>query len=254
MLGAGWPRIEIEPPARVRHKSFRVVCVFVLAMSVAPQAWTSDSDGAGAFGSVTLTSDYVDRGISKSKGHAALQGEIGWLTTTGLIASISGSSVDFDDGSRATTELNYLVGLAADTETLSGDVQLVYVDYPGAISAYGYDHFELAGHAEQEIAAYALDLEAIFSKDDSADVKHVLYVSTGLARAIGSHLRVRVHLGREWAQWIGPANATYMNWGVASEFVREQVRFGITYTNTNIRQSCAGVCDGRIAAFIRAEF
>jgi uncharacterized protein (TIGR02001 family) len=221
-------------------------------MSVAPQAWTADV--AGAFGSVTLTSDYVDRGISKSNGHSAVQGEIGWLTTTGLVASVAGSSVDFADGSRATIELNYLIGLAAETETLAGDVQLVYVDYPSAISAYGYDHFELSGHAQRETAAYTLDVEAIYSKDDSADVKHVVYVSTGLARAIGSHLHVRVHLGREWAQWIGSSDATYMNWGIATELVREQIRFGLAYTNTNIRQSCAGVCDARIAAFIRAEF
>lgn len=223
-------------------------------MSVAPQAWTSDSDRAGAFGSVTLTSDYVDRGISKSNGHSAVQGEIGWLATTGLIASVSGSSVDFADGSHATIELNYVIGLTAGTGTLTGDVQLVYVDYPGAISAYGYDHFELSGHAQREIAAYALDIEAVFSKDDSADVKHVLYVSTGLTRAIGSHLNIRVHLGREWAEWMGTADMTYMNWGISTELAREQIRFGMTYTNTNIRQSCAGVCDARIAAFIRAEF
>jgi Bacterial protein of unknown function (Gcw_chp) len=97
----------------------------LLALSGAPRHALCQQDSAGAGGNLTLTSDYIYRGVSESDGHAALQADLHAGTAGGTFAGVWASSRDRSLEPGAAGELQLYVGqrLALDadwTATLMG--------------------------------------------------------------------------------------------------------------------------------------
>jgi len=87
-------------------------------------------------GNVSLTTDYLFRGISQTSAKPAIQGGFDYANPNGLYAGIWGSSISWlgDGGvaSGAGTELDTYVGFGGDlTEDFTYDVGFLRYNYPG---------------------------------------------------------------------------------------------------------------------------
>ena len=115
-------------------------------------AGTADAEGAQQSGlynffanpsaTVTLTSDYVFRGISQTDAHPAFQGALSFGQTAGLYLGLSGSNVDFNDGDEASVEIDLSGGYKWDWGPVSLDGGVIYYAYPGASGRLDYDYWE----------------------------------------------------------------------------------------------------------------
>jgi uncharacterized protein (TIGR02001 family) len=96
---------------------------------------------AGISGNITLTSDYIWRGVSQTTGDPALQGGVAYSHENGFYAGIWGSNVDFYDESaaganpafdnRANYELDLYAGFTGNiTESIEWDISLYLYNYP----------------------------------------------------------------------------------------------------------------------------
>jgi uncharacterized protein (TIGR02001 family) len=95
-------------------------------------------------GNVTLTTDYVFRGISQTNEDWALQGGFD-LSAGGFYAGTWASNVDFEDDTDTNLEIDLYGGYTgAISDTLSFDVGAVYYAYPDS-SDTDLDLFELYG-------------------------------------------------------------------------------------------------------------
>lgn len=93
----------------------------VLSASIAAQAETSAN--------VTLTTDYVWRGISQTQNNGAIQGGFDYEHKSGFYAGTWASNVDFDND--ASLEMDIYAGYGFNlTEDVSVDVGLLKYTYP----------------------------------------------------------------------------------------------------------------------------
>ena len=99
---------------------------------------------------LTMTSDYMFRGVSQTMSGPALQAEIGFEHENGWYGYAWGSNVDYieapdpDDGARL--ELNFGIGYwHAINDDLSVSLEAVRLVYPGTDPGYDYDYTEFIG-------------------------------------------------------------------------------------------------------------
>ncbi len=93
-------------------------------------------------GTLTLTSDYVYRGLLLSDGNPALQAGIDYEFGSGLFAGTWASTVDLDDaGGDPDAELDLYLGYhVAPLSSLELGLTLMRRTYPGQSTSYGYDY------------------------------------------------------------------------------------------------------------------
>jgi len=105
--------------------------------------------GAETFSAhVTLTSDFLFRGVSQTQENPAIQGGIDFQHKSGLFAAVWGSNVDFPNNAqrerRRDLEVDYFLGYGRDlSQAWSGYASLVRYDYPGSDPAFSYAYNEL---------------------------------------------------------------------------------------------------------------
>jgi uncharacterized protein (TIGR02001 family) len=102
---------------------------------------------AGEFGgSVGATTDYVYRGLSQSHGDPAIQGDVHYRGTRRWVVGAWASSVDFDNSSRGSAEVDLYAGwdwsLDKDWDARVG---LTHYFYPDANAQLSYDYDEVTG-------------------------------------------------------------------------------------------------------------
>src|SRR5262245_25750863 len=97
-------------------------------------------------GHLALTTDYVFRGVSQSRGASAVQADAHFQTEGGWFAGIWASTVDLNPGKGGTQELNFYGGRGW---PLGGDwsarLSAVAYVYPNDGATFSYDYFELIG-------------------------------------------------------------------------------------------------------------
>jgi len=106
-----------------------VAALIVPAMAMAEEAFPFS-------GNVSLTTNYLFRGISQTAGGSAIQGGFDYAGSSGLYAGVWGSSISWvSDGGLATgagTELDTYFGYGGRmTEDVSYDVGFLRYNYPG---------------------------------------------------------------------------------------------------------------------------
>ncbi|TWH64609.1 uncharacterized protein (TIGR02001 family) [Azomonas agilis] len=96
-----------------------------ISLTLAAEAWALSVNGSAA-----LTSDYVWRGTSQTRGDPAVQGSLKLSTDSGWYASVWGSNVEFD-GADANTEWDITAGWSgALNPDWSLDLNSIYYRYP----------------------------------------------------------------------------------------------------------------------------
>lgn len=125
-----------------------------LALGLALVALLVASDaGAGGFArpsidrDLSVTSDYVDKGVSQTMGEPALQAELGLTFENGFYAAAWASNVDFvgegDPQDGADWELDLTLGYAFPvSRSVSADLAWIAYRFPGANPGIDYDYAE----------------------------------------------------------------------------------------------------------------
>jgi uncharacterized protein (TIGR02001 family) len=122
------------------------VCVLAAAPAAAADAWG---------GSVAITTDYIYRGISQTDEQPAAQGGVQFQSPAGWNAGVWGSSVEFQNGSGISYELDlhtgYAWGLSPDWSAQLGYVHYAYLNDGDA--GYDYDELTAAISFQQRVTA-----------------------------------------------------------------------------------------------------
>ena len=205
-------------------------CVMLFAVLVRPTlAETS------VYGELTLTSDYVFRGVSQTLSKPALQAEIGFEHSSGWHGFLWGSNVDFiddtlpDDG--AHTEIN--LGIARDLaigERVSARLGWIGYLFPGTDPGVDYDYTEW-------LVTLALDGNHAITFGHSADVfgsgaaGQFYALDTGIA--INQHLSLGVELGYYDLDRAYGASYSYLELGLAGK--ARQVDWRLSHIATDSR-------------------
>ena len=96
---------------------------------------------------MTITSDYIVRGISRTNDSAALQGDFHYAGASGFVAGVFVSNTQFDVGDRRDVEFDAYLGFAwAAGSDWSGRALASHYTYPWnqAGSGYDYDEFDVS--------------------------------------------------------------------------------------------------------------
>lgn len=128
------------------RQSHRATSLAILVLAATGAQADIEADNFSA--AVTLTSDYVYRGISQSREDPAIQGSFDFEHEAGLFVGIWASSVQFPSPSRRESpmrlEVDYYVGYRLDlSEAWGGDVSMTRYTYPGSDLAFDYDYTEV---------------------------------------------------------------------------------------------------------------
>jgi len=120
----------------------RRICTLLLPALLAGGACMSAHAGPGA--SLSITSDYVLRGVSQSDGEPVLQGDVHWTFPSGWSTGLWGSQLRFRPRA-ATSELGAYLQWQG---TVSGDFDMAaaytHYTYPSDPRLISYDYDELA--------------------------------------------------------------------------------------------------------------
>jgi uncharacterized protein (TIGR02001 family) len=95
-------------------------------------------------GSLSITSDYLVRGVSRSNDHAALQLDLHYLNQSGFVAGLFASNAQIDPGEAADVEVSAFVGFARNLASdWRGKILVTHYRDPWNRAGQHYDYDEL---------------------------------------------------------------------------------------------------------------
>lgn len=223
-------------------------CALFLALSPA----ALPAAAAGFSGTAALTSDYVWRGTSQSNEDPAVQGGFKVAGDSGLYAQAWGSSVEFAPETRASSEVDLVVGWSgALSEALALDVNLTRYWYPSA--AVDLDWTEA-------IATLTLHdnywLQVGHSNDALASDERGTYAQVGARFPLTESIRIEAAAGHYWLDTAGGyddyAHAQLGGvWAFPSPF---ELRLTVHDTDASADRVFGPWAGSRVEAAIQASF
>ncbi|GAB6095529.1 TorF family putative porin [Desulfatiferula olefinivorans] len=156
-------------------------CMLVLGFGPGAFAEGGPWDDENFSATMTLTTDYVSRGVSFSDEDPAIQGTFDYAHPGGFFAGIWGSSWD-DAGYSNDIELGYYAGYGGSLGKMTYSVWATYYQYPGAEDdGFEFDYWEFSGglyHTIEDVPLKpALGFEYYFSPEYSGEDGLFHYVS-----------------------------------------------------------------------------
>ena len=228
--------------------------IWILVVLAAPASAQQERGRLTA--QVTLTSDYVYRGLSQSREDPAIQGGFHYQRDGGLFAGVWASSVDFltnrDRTEPRDLEVDYYLGYARDLAAdWSASAQITRYSYPGDDPAFDYDYNELALTAQfRDLLAASVHLSNdIFGRGERA----IAYELSGRA-PLGGRFDGLAGVGRFDLDRIVGDSYTYWNLGVswtAGRFVLDLAYFDTSSVATALFGD--EVAAGRLVATVTAH-
>lgn len=201
---------------------------------------------AGTSGSVSLTSDYVFRGVSQANQKPALQGGVEYAADSGAYLGSWGSSVSWlSDSSTSAAPISSSLELdvyggwrGKISDAVSYDVGALYYAYPGSFPA-GFNRADtlelyagLTVSASERLslgAKYSVATTDVFGYADS-DGSGYLDLSANLALSEGWSLSA--HAGKQWIRRNTAFEYTDWKLGVTRSF-DNGISVGLAYTGTD---------------------
>ena len=225
--------------ARHRASRARIAAALLVLLGIADAQ-------AGTTGSVSLTSDYVFRGVSQSNLEPALQGGVEYSAGSGAYIGAWGSSISWLSDLSSTPapissslELDLYGGYRGKfNDTVSYDVGALYYWYPGdfppgfnsADTLEVYAGITVAASEKVSLGAkYSISTTDLFGYADS-DGSGYLDLSANFAVADG--WSIGAHAGKQWIE--GNDTFEYSDWklGVTRTFANG-FSVGLAYTGTD---------------------
>lgn len=155
-----------------RFRRIALACASALAFPC-----TAPAGETGLSGGLTLTSDYLFRGVSQTLGGPALQAAVRYDTAPGFYVAASASNVDFGDGSDVRHEFDGIVGVARSVGAVGIDLSHARYVYPGADPGGSFDYSEwlLAADLGERWTASAGWSDDVFAIGRTGTHVHLVY-------------------------------------------------------------------------------
>jgi uncharacterized protein (TIGR02001 family) len=230
-----------------RENTMRTTILGLSAVALAAIATPALAEDAPASdftvtGGATVVSDYRFRGISQTDKRVALQGTFTVAHSSGLYATVWGSSVDDYIAAGSDAELDLIAGWSGTYGGTTFDVGVLYYYYPGAeslVPGYASDFFEPYASVKHTFGPVTAKLSAAYAPKQNAlsigaGKEDNLYVAGDLSAAVpGTPLSVSAHLGHSF----GPSYLTigdeYTDWSVGASYTWNHLTFGVSYVDTD---------------------
>lgn len=206
--------------------------------------------------SITLTSDYVFRGVSQTMEDPALQGEVTLSHQNGFYAGAWASNVDFGDD--ADIELDLFAGYSnAIGQAGYYDIGLLYYGYPGADA--DYDYFELMGEVGTELGRGIVKAGLYYSPDNFLESGDAFYPYIGAEIDLGQAYEIGFTLDAELGHQLIDDEATfgisdYTTWQIGVGVSLQNVALDLRYHDTDIDDAGLIGADERIVVSLSAQF
>jgi len=223
------------------RKILRPVLGLAFLASAAP-AFAEETKPFTVNGSATLTSDYRFRGISQTDKGFALQGSMTVTHSSGVYASVWGSSIDDYVANGGDQELDLIVGYKKTVGGTTFDVGGLYYYYPGssAVSAnYNSDFLELYGSVAQTFGPATAKLTANYAPKSAAlslgkGKEDNLYLNLGLSSPLpNTPVSISAAVGRTFTKRFLSGGDTYTDWSLGASYTQGAMTFGLTYVDTS---------------------
>lgn len=230
---------------------------------------------------VGVVSDYLFRGVSQTRGGAALQGGVDYSHSSGLYAGVWASTITWvkDYLGSGTTEIDFYGGYK---NSIAGgdvtyDVGLIHYNYPGSGSATKGNaavFSQLANPNTTEIYGaigykwltlkYSQAVSSHFigwvpttaaGADPSRNTRGSSYLELNAGYDLGNGWGISGHVGKQKVKNVvaiaanGSPDADYMDWNIG---VSKDVGFGVvglTYSETDAAGSCGNPFPATNASF-----
>jgi uncharacterized protein (TIGR02001 family) len=209
----------------------RLLLLGAASLCLAPRGVGADGWG----GSIGLTSDYFVRGISRSDGQPALQGDLHFSTTSGFFGGLFASTVQIDPYDPRNVELSGFLGFAwSASDDWHQKIVLDHYSYPWNQAGSKYDYDELTVDA-----AYQdwLDFAVVYSPNAP---RYVSYA--GLFKAAAESVEVNLQSPRRhrlaatagvgYSYESGADAAGYVYWSVGADYDLAPVSLSLSYIDT----------------------
>ena len=203
-------------------------------------------------GNVTLTTDYIFRGVSQTDNQLAIQGGLDYAHDNGLYVGTWASNVDssfFDNGRDPQTELDLYAGYSGELNNGVGyDIGYIRYEYPSADNVDTNEVYLSGSYGAFSASVnYSDELQFILS-DQSA-----WYVAAGYDMDLPfAGLALSLHVGHSFGDAfdVGPSDVndsglgdSYTDWSVGVSKSVYGVDLGLTYTDlTDIEFSDGTEC------------
>ncbi len=233
--------------------------VLGLAIALGPVgiAGAEDEDVSieGLSGNVTLTSDYVWRGLGQSANGAAIQGGMDWNHGSGFYIGLWGSSINFEtEDDRASLELDIYTGFGGNfTENFSYDVNLTAYTYPDSNSDLDYHFWEIGGSLAYDFQVLSLDGGIFYSPETFGEGGQTLYYKTGVGIPLPAGFSLAGTLG--YYTYDDDSDLDYLHYDVGVSYEIAGLSLNLLYTDTDI-DDCGGnqACDGKAVVSLGYSF
>ena len=211
-------------------------------------------------GNIALTNDYIFRGVTQTDHDAAVQGGLDWDTGMGFHFGTWASSLNFQDGNQATTEVDLYGGYGGKIDNFSYDVGLTYYWYPGAAKALSYNYWEAYGKAGYDFGVASLTGFVAYTPSNTITNLDATYVQATVAIPVIPELALSGAVGYYFLQ--GLKDPTDWNFG-ATLHVYNWFDVDARYYDTDVSSNCPltisptvthQLCDARFVVAIKRTF
>jgi uncharacterized protein (TIGR02001 family) len=168
----------------------------VVALSTPPDSGAAE--GPAIAGEVTVTTNYVSRGVSQTLSEPALQASLGFAHDIGLFAYVWGSNIDYvadgdpDDGARIEVDVVLEHELAL-TERIAATLCRLQYFNPGVNPGLDYDYGEWSGKLTLDDRHRVF---AHYSDDIFGSGERALYLAAATAIDLSADLLLNLEIGR----------------------------------------------------------
>jgi uncharacterized protein (TIGR02001 family) len=240
----------------------------VVALAAGAPAVARDPDDrlpGTVSGSVSLTSNYVSRGITQTSNDPAIQGTLEYALETGVLGTSAyigmfGSNAKLEgDNDTSHVELDALFGIRGEIgETGIGwDLGGAYYTYPGTRSADNFDYWELPLILSYDITDWlGIEIFNAYTPEYQFNTGHANYSNAQLTFEIPNPYVDLKAFGWVGYQYVEDApSGTDWLLGIAATI--KGVDVTIAYSDTNYQaRACGGKnqCDPKVVFTVGASF
>lgn len=217
-----------------------------LGTLVAPAAHALQGSGNAA-----LITDYVWRGSTQTQGDPAVQAGFKMAGDSGFYGMVWGSNVKFAPETRASSELDFIVGWSGQlSDTFALDVNLTHYRYPS--TAVDLDWTEVIATAMWHQNWW---LTVGYSNDALAADEAGTYTQIGAKFPIGDAFRIEAAVGRYWLDDVYGEDYAHAQLGAVWAFKAPfELRVTLHDTDGAARRLFPGLAGSRVEAALQASF
>lgn len=211
-------------------------------------AGVANADEPSISGSVTLTSDYVYRGVSQTANGPAIQGSFDY-TNGDFYAGVWASSVDFGSGGGVSVdvplEIDVYAGVTPTIGPINADFGIIGYLYPGAdddtwfaSGEWNYWEFKAAGSINLS-EPFAVGAAAYYSPEFPGDGGEGLYIELNGAYAVSDAVTISGAFGKQEVDFTnyftttGAGTDSYNTWNIGGTIAVHGFEFDLRYSDTD---------------------